>query len=424
MCSTMLFAQGISFGAVANDEVTSAKIKEATAGSTSQDTNSGNGIKTGHIVDAAVTTAKIANGAVTDAKISGPISVGKLPVGTTSTTVAAGNHTHDAAYSKKYANVVVVAKSGGDFTSPIAAINSITDAAANKPYLIKVMPGVYDLGTASLVMKPYVYLEGSGDSSVIESAIVNADGHCINATLVMANNSTVKNIRIVNDGFGNTSGLLAAVAFNNVKSTLEAASVFAGSATNDSSHVYAICSEGASSHATINNVNVVAYAGGTGNPTAAGLLLDSTMVVTNSSLIAENFGANHLHVIDCHCIDADDSISNATFIMNNSYVEGKTSDWNALYFGNACKTATISNSVMVARESTGTSVIETNRETKIINTQIYSVGAGNPVELQFDASYGNWMKVSGSNLQVTIPNLTNVKLINNYDMDFNPIANQ
>ena len=69
LCLTMVLAQGISFGAVANDEITSIKIKEATVGSTSQDTNSGNGIKTGHLADAAITTVKIAKGAITADKL-------------------------------------------------------------------------------------------------------------------------------------------------------------------------------------------------------------------------------------------------------------------------------------------------------------------------------------------------------------------
>jgi len=91
------------FAAVANDEVTSIKLKEAD-GTASQDTNTGSGVKTGHIqnsavttgkiadgavttikiLDSAVTSTKIANGAVTDAKITGTISGSKL-----------GAHTHN-----------------------------------------------------------------------------------------------------------------------------------------------------------------------------------------------------------------------------------------------------------------------------------------------------------------------------------------
>src|SRR6266702_5187497 len=111
---------------------------------------SGSKISTGaitapKIADGAVGTAALATGAVTDVKISGVISTAKLPVGSTVGTVAAGDHNHDAVYSKKYSNVVVVAKNGGDFTDPLAAINSISNASASNPYLIKIMPGVYDL---------------------------------------------------------------------------------------------------------------------------------------------------------------------------------------------------------------------------------------------------------------------------------------
>lgn len=55
--------------AASPDSIASGDIKEAD-GTTGQDTNSGSGIKTGHIQDGAVTAAKIANGAVTAAAIA------------------------------------------------------------------------------------------------------------------------------------------------------------------------------------------------------------------------------------------------------------------------------------------------------------------------------------------------------------------
>ena len=57
------------------------------------------------------------------------------------------------------ANVVIVSTSGGDFTGVQAALDSITDASATNPYLIRIGPGVYE---GKVVMKPFVDIEGSG----------------------------------------------------------------------------------------------------------------------------------------------------------------------------------------------------------------------------------------------------------------------
>lgn len=114
--------------AISDDKIMSQDIKEAD-GTSGQDTNTGSGIKTGHIQDGAVTPAKIGF----------------------------------------YSNVIIVAPSGGDFTSPVDAMNAITDASASNPYLVKIMPGVYNIGSNSVRMKPYVDIEGSGENVTIVS---------------------------------------------------------------------------------------------------------------------------------------------------------------------------------------------------------------------------------------------------------------
>jgi pectin methylesterase-like acyl-CoA thioesterase len=63
--------------------------------------------------------------------------------------------------SVRPAGVIWVAKSGGQFTSLSAALASITNNGPEQRYVIKVAPGTYT-ETASVVLKNYVDVEGSG----------------------------------------------------------------------------------------------------------------------------------------------------------------------------------------------------------------------------------------------------------------------
>ena len=73
--------------------------------------------------------------------------------------VAEGGIVHGSPYGR----VAVVAKSGGDFSNPVAAMNAVPRwcrlLSAKNPCLIRIMPGVYDLGTQTLKMRPYVDIE-------------------------------------------------------------------------------------------------------------------------------------------------------------------------------------------------------------------------------------------------------------------------
>src|SRR5512139_3679394 len=102
----MLLFSTLAFATVNDDQVTSQKIKEAD-GTSGQNTNSGSGVKTGHIQDGAVTTSKIAvsavtssviaSGAVTNAKITGPISAAKISSTGLNADTVDGKHAADLA---------------------------------------------------------------------------------------------------------------------------------------------------------------------------------------------------------------------------------------------------------------------------------------------------------------------------------------
>ena len=65
-------------------------------------------------------------------------------------------------YTNADNRIITVAKSGGDFTNPVTAMNSIKDASSNKRYKIQIGPGKFNLGTKQLRIKPYVSVEGAG----------------------------------------------------------------------------------------------------------------------------------------------------------------------------------------------------------------------------------------------------------------------
>jgi len=224
MVAALLF-NTTAFAAVLNDEVTSQKIKEAD-GTSGQDTNSGSGVKTGHIQNSAVTTGKIAAGAVTATKLgivcpngqylqyttaggwvcsvgtagpagpqgpAGPTGPQGLtgatgatgpqgPAGPQGATGATGPQglQGPAGPMPHYAKIAVVAQSGGDYTDPVAAMNDISTwcgtPSATNTCLLKIMPGNYDLGGGTLHMQQYVDIEGSGESTTkISGSIPYAD---------------------------------------------------------------------------------------------------------------------------------------------------------------------------------------------------------------------------------------------------------
>jgi hypothetical protein len=112
--------------------------------------------------------------------------------------------------TQNYAQVVVVAQSGGDYTSIQAAIDSITDAAADKPYLVWVAPGVY---VEQVTMKPYVHMQGAGqEATIITSTVTNASFPPSQATLMLAQDTSLRDLTVGNGGTGSRNAALLATA--------------------------------------------------------------------------------------------------------------------------------------------------------------------------------------------------------------------
>jgi hypothetical protein len=118
---------------------------------------------------------------------------------------------HASELGTHYQNVVVVAKSGGDYSSVQAAIDSVSGAGADNPYLVWVAPGVY---SETVTMKPFVHLQGAGQEvTVITSTVSGSDVWPPDqATLLLASDTSLRDLTVGNSGVGDNNAALLATA--------------------------------------------------------------------------------------------------------------------------------------------------------------------------------------------------------------------
>jgi hypothetical protein len=110
------------------------------------------------------------------------------------------------------ARVIWVADDGtGDYTKLSTALAAITDASVNKPYVIKIAPGIYT-ETAPVVLKDYVDVEGSGQDITTINCACSSSGTKASAAAVSAGNivADVRHLTVNNTGsvaVGGSSGV-------------------------------------------------------------------------------------------------------------------------------------------------------------------------------------------------------------------------
>lgn len=111
--------------------------------------------------------------------------------------------------SARYGGVAVVAISGGDYTDPVTAMNSVYSGdnwcgtpSATNTCMLKIMPGIYDLGNNGLAMQAYVDIEGSGENvttitSTHSSAAFDATSATVSAGV---DNAEIRFLTVDNQG--------------------------------------------------------------------------------------------------------------------------------------------------------------------------------------------------------------------------------
>ena len=213
--------------------------------------------------------------------LSGTLAITQGGTGATSASAAVANlgaapaiHYHDTLYQRKYARTAVVAKEGGDFTSPLQAMDALSEwcgtPSTNNPCLLMIMPGVYNIGSNSLMMHPYVDIEGSGEGMTKISGTIDSGTAGV---VVGASNAELRHLTVENAGADNVYSF---VLYNlNVSPKISHVSLHA-SATGEANAIY-----NETSFLTLSDVTITTSS----NNVCRGLMnRDSTTVIMNAKI--------------------------------------------------------------------------------------------------------------------------------------------
>jgi hypothetical protein len=161
--------------------------------------------------------------------------------------------TEFSAQGSAYDNVVIVAKSGGDFTSIQSALDSITDASASNRYLVWVGPGTY---AETVAMAQYVDIEGAGELTTRITA--SGSTTYTTSTVVGVNNAELRFLTVENSG-GNQYAV--AIYNHNASPRLTHVTASASGASGGSAQNYGVYND--SSSPAMTDMTVAVSASGT-----------------------------------------------------------------------------------------------------------------------------------------------------------------
>jgi hypothetical protein len=181
------------------------------------------------------------------------------------------------------AGVVVVAKSGGDYTDIQQAVDSISEAGEDNPYLVWVAPGVYK---GAVTLKPYIHLQGAGqETTVISSTVSSSDDPPIAGTVVLADETSVRDLTVKNSGSGDHN---VGVLLGQDQQSTELSGVTVESWTGGSGYAYGIYAGGSFNSLVCHDVRAEGISSGQ----SYGLFSDTSNVQLDGSQFIGRFGNN------------------------------------------------------------------------------------------------------------------------------------
>jgi hypothetical protein len=193
-----------------------------------------------YAADTTTTTSVVNMTASQNTANTAPVAVAQTPsVGDFKITVnISGSHVviSVVGYYSKAVQTVYVHPVPGDATASgtrlLNTLAAITNASATKRYVIKVEPGIYDVGATMLEMKPYVDIEGSGQEATVIQGNGNNESSMV-ATVEGADFAELRDLQV--KSVGNPSGtpftIATAIALDSDDTTIRNVTVTSSGAS-------------------------------------------------------------------------------------------------------------------------------------------------------------------------------------------------
>jgi hypothetical protein len=299
--------------------------------------------------------------------------------------------------------IVVISPKPGDTpqNNGTALLNNLAGITgdANNPYLIKLGPCIYDIGTSSLQMKQYVDVEGSGENTTIITGNILG---LFSGVVQGANHAEIRFLTVRNTGGGGTAIAIyntsASPKITNVTASCSGGSTLNHGVSNSYSsptmtNVTASASGGTWNHGVYNAyssptmTNVTASAS-EGSEYNFGVYNDfsSSPTMTNVTASASGTGGSNNHGVL-------NSSSSPTMTNVTASGLGGTNQY-GVYSTNG-GTIMIKNSVIIG--STNTIFNDTNTTTRAANTKLDGGPVNNTGTLTCMGAYdGNYVSLNTS----------------------------
>jgi YVTN family beta-propeller protein len=257
----------------------------------------------------AVSTAQLADSSVTNLKMAAnSVSAGNIQANAvTGAKVAAGAITADK--MGFYGKIAIVAQSGGNYNNPATAMGAYATwcgtPSASNPCLLKIMPGVYNIGASSVIMQPFIDIEGSGENVTVIQG--NNNGAIVNG----ANNSELRFLTVRHTGGTSTA---TAIYNSNASPRITNVSAIASGATD-----WNACIENSGSSPVMTNVSVTSNVSGDVWCVGISNISSSAPLISNVSMSVSGSGTR---IIGIYNLASSPTIRNSIISITADTGEG------------------------------------------------------------------------------------------------------